>query len=161
MGYKTNIIGTTNSSFEIGTAGPTVYTGSGVPSNALGVDGDIFIRVQNGSSNLYQKVSGKYYPFQSRSNNVVKKTANYQTTVIDEVVLVDSTNGPITITLGNTSTIIGFEIVIKDFGVAAVTNNITIVGQSGQTIDGASSYIIDTPRETVRVLCDGTNWQLV
>jgi hypothetical protein len=155
-----NLQGTTNGSFQVGTNGPTVYKGPGVPSNSIGVDGDVYIRNQNGSSKLYQRKSGRYVPLQSLEKNVVTKTSDYQTTVIDEVILVDTTANVVTITLGNTGTFIGREVLIKDITGTSATNNIIIVGQSGQTIDGDSSYTINLNKMAIRLICDGTNWQL-
>jgi len=52
----------------------------------------------------------------------------------------------------------GKVIEVKDeFGSAGV-NNITVVTEGAETIDGAVSYIINVNRGAVRFICDGVNW---
>ena len=50
--------GPTGSTGETGAPGSVWYTGSGLPSNSLGIDGDYYLNTQ--SSNVYFKSSGTY-----------------------------------------------------------------------------------------------------
>jgi hypothetical protein len=50
-----------------------------------------------------------------------------------------------------------FRLLIKDGGLNATTNNITIVGEGGETIDGDSSWIINGDGDWLRLYSDGAN----
>lgn len=78
----------------------------------------------------------------------------------DTYVSVDSTGGARTITLP-TATPAGKIFCIKDGAGLSATNNISVVGEAGETIDGAATYLLDTPYEWVMVISDGTNWLVV
>jgi hypothetical protein len=55
------------------------------------------------------------------------------------------------------SPVAGLQMTIKDGKGDANTNNITI---SGGTIDGLSTYVMATSRQSVSVTYDGTQWEL-
>lgn len=50
-----------------------------------------------------------------------------------------------------------FEILIKDGAGNANINNITIVGQGGELIDGSASWLIDGSYDWIRLYSDGSN----
>lgn len=52
----------------------------------------------------------------------------------------------------------GAVLVIHDESGAANTNNITIDGNSSETIDGSTTNTISTAYGTQRLICDGSNW---
>jgi hypothetical protein len=63
------------------------------------------------------------------------------------------------VTLPTAVSPVGRRIIIKDESGAAGTSNITITGSvSGQSIDGATSKIINTNYGSVAVYNDGSNW---
>lgn len=53
-----NFKGSSNPSFTIGKGGATLFQGSGVPDNADGIAGDLYIQANGNDSNLYQKQGG-------------------------------------------------------------------------------------------------------
>lgn len=77
----------------------------------------------------------------------------------DEVVEVDSSTGVITInlSLGATYTT-GQLFTVKDSGNNALTNNITINTSGGQTLDGATSYIININSGVVSFYWNGSKF---
>lgn len=88
------------------------------------------------------------------------KTAAY-TTSDEEFVPVDpSGTGGLTITLASADVTSGNEIIIKDVGGAASSNNITVATEGSETIDGDSTKSIDVDHGSVIVVGDGTNWDL-
>lgn len=70
-----------------------------------------------------------------------------------------TSTGACTITL-NTSLGANRSFIIKDEGLSAATNNITLTPSSG-TIEGEASFVIDVNGGRVAVYCDGTNWFVV
>lgn len=86
------------------------------------------------------------------------KTAAYTTVLADDVVLADSTSSGFTITLGTAAVISGKQQTVKDSGGNSATNNITVETEASETIDGASSIVLENDYESFTFISDGTNW---
>jgi hypothetical protein len=71
---------------------------------------------------------------------------------------VTDTSAARTITLSTGDVVDGRIIIIKDESGGASTNNITIVTEGSQTIDGAASIAITVDYGVLRVYSNGTNW---
>jgi hypothetical protein len=84
------------------------------------------------------------------------KTANYTATTSDNVIRCDATSGNFTITLyaasGNSGKFL-FVNNVKDSGL------ITIDGNSSETIDDELTQELG-PRDSVLLICNGTNWDI-
>ncbi len=76
----------------------------------------------------------------------------------DDLVVVDSSLAPITLTLPNAIQIPANVVNIKT--PTANANPVTIIGFSGQTIDGAANLILDALNDFATLESDGANWQL-
>ena len=71
-------------------------------------------------------------------------------------------NSAITISLPPKATSEGMILIFKDALGTAASNNITIDPDSAETIDGSSSYIINTNKSSVTLICDGINgWMII
>ncbi|RLC33998.1 hypothetical protein DRH14_03920, partial [Candidatus Shapirobacteria bacterium] len=88
----------------------------------------------------------------------VATASNYNVTNTDYYVGVTDTSVVRTITLLSAARSNGKIIYIKDESGGAATNNITIVTEGAETIDGANNYIINVNYGAVQLICDGTNW---
>lgn len=91
----------------------------------------------------------------------IQKTSAYTLTAGDHVVLVDSTGGIVTITLPNSVGINGRRYTIKDWKGQSATNNITIATTASETIDGASTKVINQNYVSYTVVSDGANWSIM
>ncbi len=80
------------------------------------------------------------------------------TTVNEIIIGVTDTSAPRTITLQTVDAIAGRIYIVKDESGGAGTNNITIVGEGGETIDGASSLIIASNFGGAMLYSDNVNW---
>lgn len=89
-------------------------------------------------------------------------TATYTALDTDELLGVTRTaTGACTITLPSSQAAIeGRFYTIKDEGGNASSNNITIVGEGGETIDGAASAVIGTSYMSLTVYSTGTAWMI-
>ena len=76
----------------------------------------------------------------------------------DNVILVNTSGGPVTITLPTPTN--GRVLKVKDSTGNAGTNNITINPHASETIDGAASKVINFNYGSVNLVSDGTNWFL-
>lgn len=74
----------------------------------------------------------------------------------DDVILVDTTAGAVTINLGAVASNSGRRLQIKDVGGNAGTNNITIDPNGAETIDNASTYVLDENLFAIDIVCDGS-----
>jgi len=68
-----------------------------------------------------------------------------------------SATGACTITIPTAQMIQGRLLIIKDAGGLAATNNITIVTEGSETIDGISSSILNGNYNSVNLYSDGQN----
>ena len=87
--------------------------------------------------------------------------ATYILTDSDNVLLVDSTSGVRTRTLPTAIGIAGRQYIIKDWKGTAAAFNITVATTSSQTIDGVTTYVINSSYGAVIVESDGANWSIV
>lgn len=81
--------------------------------------------------------------------------------VTDDYVGADSSGGAITLTLQSVAALSGKRYIIKDEGGSAASNNITIATQGSETIDGASTFVINTSYMSKTVISDGSDWFLI
>ena len=88
-------------------------------------------------------------------------TNDYTLSSEDHFVGVNSSGGPITLTLPSLASLNEGKIyIIKDEGDLAATNKITIATADNSTIDGASSIILDSNCASVSLYMNGTGWYI-
>lgn len=120
---------------------------------------------QYGSSYFHQGLSGAF-----AIGSAVTKTSNYTVSSnTDTIILVDTATAatPVTITLFNPNSVspyVGNMITIKDLSGQAGTYNITIAVSSGGTIDGASTFTMNTNYQSITLYSNtvrsATNWMI-
>jgi len=91
----------------------------------------------------------------------LKRTAtatSYTATAADYIIAVTSTASARTITLPAVSGTTGRIYVVKDESGGAATNNITIDGNASETIDGATTKVINTNYGTATIYSNGSAW---
>ena len=74
------------------------------------------------------------------------------------MVLVNEESGGATITLPTAVGNEGKEYLIKKIGNTA---NVIVDGESGETIDGATTVTLDAQYEYIRVVSNGTAWYII
>jgi len=77
----------------------------------------------------------------------------------NHVVLCDCTSNAITINLPDASGNTGLTYIIKK--VDSTSNTVTINGNASETIDGATTQVIGFQYDSVRIVCDGTSWNII
>ena len=100
-------------------------------------------------------------PSSSSVNLVVTtKTTTYTILTSDDVILGDTSSAGFTLTLptavGNTGKV--FQIKYTDSGFA---NALTVDGNGAETIDGSTTTTLDTQNESLKIISDGTNWEIL
>ena len=73
-----------------------------------------------------------------------------------ELIVVDSSTGVVTLTLPEASTVPAWSCCIK--GITAGAFPVVIVGTNGQTIDGFASISLTTNLQAASIYSDGQNW---
>jgi hypothetical protein len=150
---------TAGNNFVIGTANPGMSLifltgGTSEATNQRMVitgTGDVGINATAPNSTL--QVAG------SLAMSVTTKTVNATVAAIDFTTLCNNTTGPITITLPSAVGIGGRMYIIKKTSPAG--NNVTIVCNGTQTIDGAATYLLTNQYSSLMVQSDGVNWGII
>jgi len=84
--------------------------------------------------------------------------ATYTIASTDYFIAANSASNAITITLPAAGSHSGRVLKIKDVGGNAHNNNITIDGNSSETIDGVASILLESPHAGVTLVCNGSAW---
>ncbi len=127
------------------------FTTNAIDRITVGSDGKTSVLAQAVSHEL---LGGHRYQVRSITSNTT-----LDTTTSDHIVLVDSSGGAVTVTLPAATS--GRNLIIKDSGGAAGTNNITIQRAGGATIDGSTSIVMSANYQSLSFVSNGTNWFIV
>lgn len=93
------------------------------------------------------------------SENVTSTSTNYDVLSTDYLIACDPTSNTILITL-MASPSNGAILQIKDATGEAAAHNITVAG-NGNTIDGASSVVLDQAYETLSIMWNSSQWSIL
>jgi hypothetical protein len=139
--------------FAIGTqyAGPLVFATSNAERMRIAPGGNVGIGTMAPNSRLH--VAG------SISVAITRRTANYTLTDADRIVACDASAGAFTVSLPSAAGIAGRMYTIKK--VDSSPNAVTVAAPTGQTIDGAASYVLSAQWKYVTVVSDGSNWLII
>ncbi len=113
------------------------------------VEGNVGIGTWLPSSGLHIKKSFAVY----RTTTAATATTGGQT-----IIAVTDPSAARTIHLATADRAPGRVMIVKDESGAAGTNNITVDGEGGETIDGVASVTISSNYGVLKVYSDGTNW---
>jgi hypothetical protein len=94
----------------------------------------------------------------SNQQTVSLKTASYDLTTSDEVILADATSGSLILTL---PTATGNQNLYDIKKIDSSSNTVTIATSDSQTIDGSGTAIIKVQYASVSVVADGSNWYII
>jgi len=95
----------------------------------------------------------------AKGSVTASKTSAYTATSSDDVIPCDATSAGFTVTLPAAASSTGMEVVIVKTD--ASTNLVTIDGNGSETIGGATTTALATRYESIKIVCDGSNWQIV
>lgn len=103
---------------------------------------------------VYQGL-GQRWAFNGRSTTVIALLTDY-------VIGIASTTAAYSVNLPKASLAgLGKAYIIKDIGGSATSNNITIDPDGSELINGQTTFPLATNYDTVRVICDGTQWYTI
>ena len=153
--------------FFIGNTGVTISVGVGLPTENR-IPGALYLREDGyNAQGLYaMRVDGYWHQVTTDPgiNRIIHATIThslspYTVTLLDDFIPVNSSSGPVTITLP-ASPILGKGYTIADQNGTALTNNITVSG-NGFNINGLGSFVLNTNYQLVTVIFNGVNWSKV
>jgi len=93
------------------------------------------------------------------TTGIVSKNANYILTATDYMVTVDSSGGPVTITLPTAVGIDGRHYLVKK--ISSDANAVTLEGDGVETIDGDLNQQMSVQWVAIEVVSDGANWLII
>jgi len=117
---------------------------------------DRCLAVDTDKNRLVYSTSTEWRDIEMRRRVVVTKTSTYTATDDDDVILCDATSGVFTIDLPTAVGRSGKSYVIKK--IDSTANAITVDGDSGETIDGATTSSLSSQWDYLTIVSDGTNW---
>lgn len=152
----------------------TITTGTvrkkvAIYDDASGATGDLyyrdssgnFVRLPVGATGKTLRVSGGLPAWGDADTNPVvatsTKTSGYTITGTDVVIFADATSGNVTITLPAASSFTGYNFYIKRID-NVPSNSCSVARSGGDTIDGVTSFGLDTRYDALRVVSNGSNW---
>lgn len=92
--------------------------------------------------------------------NVTFAMSPYTVLATDEYISVDSSGGPVTLNFPNAATQ-GEAWIVKDRTASAAANNITLTTPGGvKTIDGGTTFVMNTNYQAVNIVGNGTNYEI-
>ena len=98
------------------------------------------------------QVDGYLFPTSSVS-------ADYTATVNDAFIPVDASSAAVTVTLKPAAEAKGKRLTIKK--IDSSVNAVTVDGDGSETIDGATTAVINSQYDSICVMSDGTEWWIV
>tara|TARA_R110002020_G_scaffold28193_4_gene90184 strand:- start:3064 stop:3870 length:807 start_codon:yes stop_codon:yes gene_type:complete len=171
-------VGDTDTGMYFSSANTVAFATGGALRMSVDSSGiDVVAGVQAGSGNVgiidgtgkIPAISTTYFASVDGSNitgiggaTMLAKTGNYTVTTGDAgktgFIQVSTAGGDVTITLYASSGNAGRIVHIKK---TVAANVLTIDGNSSETIDGATTYIINQQYQSVTLVCDGSNWHIM
>lgn len=139
--------------------------------DSSGATGDIYYRngtgyltrLPIGGTNKTLRVSGGLPAWADADINPAvatsTKTSGYTITGTDVVIFADASISSVTITLPTASSFNGYNFYVKRIDGSA--NNCLVARSGSDTIDGATSFSLDTQYFAVRVVSNGSNWYII
>ena len=91
--------------------------------------------------------------------SITTKTTDYTATVNDDVILCDASSGAMTITLFSAVGGEGQQLTIKK--IDSSSNNVAIDADGTETIDGELTVCIETQYDSLTLISDNTNWNII
>ncbi|CAM6053383.1 unnamed protein product [Sphagnum tenellum] len=149
------------SRFRIGKAGPTILQGDNVPDNTVGLSGDLYVQIGSTPA-LYIKYTNGWLvsgdPTFGFSRQLVTETG---TTSLNSTTTYAGVDVADSVTIELMTGYSGKTVVIKDEGGNAGTYPITVLGQTGDIIDGQTSWTIDINYGSLTLVYGSSNWNIV
>lgn len=119
--------------------------------------------VNSGASIVHGNLAGlssddhtQYLASYRHRGKVSSKSVTYLATVTDFVILMDASGGARVVDLPAASTANEVMLVVKKIDSSG--NTVTIDGNSGETIDGATTLVLSAQWSTAIIICNGTSW---
>ncbi len=139
--------------------------------DASGATGDLyyrnstgaFVRLPIGATGKTLRVSGGLPAWSDADTNPAvatsTKTTNYTITGTDVIIFADASSANVTITLPAASSFGGYNFYVKRIDSSA--NSCSVARTGSDTIDGSTSFSLDTQYFAVRVVSNGSNWYII
>jgi hypothetical protein len=118
------------------------------------LDHNLLYNLQGGTTDQYYHLSASQINIFNSYTSVISASANLTLSNNDYVVLV---SGSSTLYLPSAIGNIGKQYNIKNIG----TNIINVIASGSQTIDSASSIIIENQYSSLQICCNGANWYII
>lgn len=125
--------------------------------------GGSFVRLPIGSDNKTLRVSSGLPTWADADTNPAvatsTKTSNYTITGTDVIIFADASSGNVTITLPAAASFSGYNFYVKRIDNSS--NTCSVARSGSDTIDGSTSFSLDTQYYAIRAVSNGSNWFII
>ncbi|HET6746615.1 MAG TPA: hypothetical protein VFH06_00735 [Candidatus Saccharimonadales bacterium] len=122
-----------------------------------------FVRLPVGPTGKTLRVSGGIPAWSDADANTTlatsTKTSNYTIVGTDVVIFADASSGNVTVTLPAAASFSGYSFFVKRIDSSA--NSCSVARSGSDTIDGATSFVLDTQYFSIRTVSNGSNWYII
>jgi len=157
-GVSTSLGGSITANTIAGAIGAGIITNAQLVNDSVSFGGVSLDLGQSDATPAFNLTNATNYKFGSLTRVINSSAITSDSTVSNDISLVDSTSGAVTMTLPTPANGKFYTIKKVDSSANAV---IVDAGTGSATLDGGANFTLYHQYETVSCVCDGTNWHIV
>ncbi len=164
VGTTTNLFGGRFDAVTLTSTGTRTITNASTVKIAGPFTAGAGVTFTNQSLSLWVAAGATRLDGSQRRGVTTSSSATVTITTTDDTYILSSTRsstGAQTVNLPAVATSSGRILKIKDAAGSAATNNITLDGNASETIDGATTFVMNTNYGSATIYCDGAAWFVI
>jgi hypothetical protein len=127
---------------------------------ALSALGRIYLNTKNALAVPYIRGIARWEQILTDNSPINARTDSYAVTIKDRIVTFDATAGSLAPTLPSAASATGKTLELSRLD-AVIANDVTITAFAGDLIDGTTTFILKTKKDTIKIYSNGTGWILL
>lgn len=150
--FNSHVLIKSGSLFVTSTTSATPNALSMTHLNALSNKGELYVSDD-------AEIDGELFCDGNETHSINETSSTSVNAGTDTYIICDATSGNVTVNLPAISGLIGREYVIKK--IDSGSNTVTVDGNSSETIDGATTQVLSTQYDYIRIVAGTSEWYIV